>query len=338
MNHATAEPYNEATLTSRYKRLSDWAYFFGVTPALALLPKKLGYALMRQQGRHVCRVNPVHRQDTSRNISLVLDDEQWSALAKTQVVTKTFEVMVAEDLETFYFPFWNENNIGRYYTFEGLEHIDRARRLRRGALMFTGHFGSICSSLVALSLRGYTFNHLSRDSRNEPGFHPAFRAYARLKLAWMKKKTGREMLFIAADQGAYSQHSSASAVMEAYRLLSQNEIVSMAVDVPPQMVKSTAKVEFLGRECLFPTGLINLAHQSKAPVIPFFAVRDKNEMWRQKVVIQEPITMSGNVKVDLQKCVDRLGDMIREHPEQWYTWDSLSLFWPDGGTADASAA
>ena len=338
MNHAIAEPYNEATLTSRYKRLSDWAYFFGVTPALALLPRKLGYALMRQQGRHVCRVNPVHRQDTSRNVSLVLDDEQWSALAKTQVVTKTFEVMVAEDLETFYFPFWNENNIGRYYTFEGLEHIDRARRLRRGALMFTGHFGSICSSLVALSLRGYTFNHLSRDSRNEPGFDPAFRAYARLKLAWIKKKTGREMLFIAADQGAYSQYSSASAVMEAYRLLSQNEIVSMAVDVPPQMVKSTAKVEFLGRECLFPTGLINLAHQSKAPVIPFFAVRDKNEMWRQKVVIQEPITMSGNVKVDLQKCVDRLGDMIREHPEQWYTWDSLSLFWRDGGTADASAA
>ncbi len=338
MNRETAESYNEGALTSRYKRLSDWAYFFGVTPALALLPKKLGYALMQQQGRHICRVNRVHRQDTSRNISLVLDDEQWSPLAKTQVAEKTFEVMVAEDLDTFYFPFWNEHNIGRHFSFQGLEHIDRARRLRRGALLFTGHFGSVCSSLVALSLRGYTLNHLSRDSRNELGFHPAFRAYARLKLAWMKKKTGREMLFINADQGSYSQHSSASAVMEAYRLLSQNEIVSMAVDVPPQMVKSTVKVEFLGRECLFPTGLINLAHQSKAPVIPFFVLRDKDEMWRQTITVQEPITMTGNVRVDLQKCVDRLGDLIREHPEQWYTWDSLSLFWADSGTATKSAA
>jgi lauroyl/myristoyl acyltransferase len=325
-------------LTSRYKRVSDWAYFFGVTPALALLPKKLGYPLMQRQGRHICRVNPIHRQNASRNISLVLDDEQWSALAKTQVVTKTFEVMVAEDLDTFYFPFWNENNIRRCFSFEGLDHIDRARRQRRGVLMFTGHFGSICSSLVALSLRGYTLNHLSRDSRNETSFHPAFRAYARCKLAWMKRKTGRDMLFIDADQGTYSQLSSASAIIEAYRLLSQNEIVSMAVDVPPQMVKRTAKVEFLGRECLFPTGLISLAYQSKAPVIPYFVLRDKDAMWRQTVLVQEPIPMSGNVKVDLQKCVDRLGDMIREHPEQWYTWDSLSLFWADPGTADASAA
>jgi len=338
LNLAACESYNEGALTSRYKRLSDWVYFFGVTPALALLPQKLGYALMRRQGRHVCRVNPVHRQDTSRNISLVLDDEQWSPLAKTQVAEETFEVMVAEDLETFYFPFWDENNIGRYYQFEGLEHIDRARRLRRGALLFTGHFGSVCSSLVAMSLRGYTLNHLSRDSRTEAGVHPAFRAYARMKLAWMKKKTGRDMLFINADQGTYTQFSSASAIMEAYRLLSQNEIVSMAVDVPPQMVKSTAKVEFLGRECLFPTGLINLAHQSKAPVIPFFVVRDKNEMWRQTIVVQEPVTISGNLRLDLQKCVDRLGDMIREHPEQWYTWDSLSHFWADPGPAAESAA
>ncbi len=292
---------------------------------------------MRRQGRHICRVNTVHRQDASRNISLVLDDERWSALAKTQVVGKTFEIMVAEDLDTFYFPFWTEGNIGKYFSFEGLEHIDRARRLRRGALMFTGHFGAVCSSLVALSLRGYTLNQLSRDSRSEASFPPAFRAYARLKLAWMRRKTGREMLFIKADQGTFSPLSSASAIVEAYRLLSQNEIVSMAVDVPPQMVKSTAKVEFLGRECLFPTGLINLAHQSKAPVIPFFVLRDKDQMWRQKVVVQEPITMSGNVKADLQKCVDRLGDMIREHPEHWYAWDSLSLFWADPGRAESAA-
>jgi hypothetical protein len=61
-------------------------------------------------------------------------------------------------------------------------------------------------------------------------------------------------------------------------------------------------------------------------------------MWRQTIVVQEPIMMSGNVQVDLQKCVDRLGDMIREHPEQWYTWDSLSLFWANSGSATESAA
>jgi len=291
---------------------------------------------MRRQGRHVCRVNRVHREETNRNVSFVLDDEQWSALAKTRAAYKTFEVMVAEDLETFYYPFWNENNISKYYTFEGLEQIDRARRLRRGALLFTGHFGSVCSALVAMSLRGYTLNHLSRDS-TEAGFHPAFRAYARLKLAWMRRKTGRDMLFINADQGAYTQVSSASAIMEAYRLLSQNEIVSMAIDVPPQMVKSTVRVEFLGRECLFPTGVINLAHQSKAPVIPFFVLRDENEMWRQKIIVQEPVQMSGNVQLDLQRCVDRLGNMIREHPEQWYAWDSLSHFW-DASALSKSAA
>lgn len=324
-------------LTNRYKRVSDWVYYFGVTPLLAVLPKKTGYSLVRRQARCIRKANPIYRQEATRNVSLVLDDEIWSALAKAEIADRAFEAVATEDLETFYLPFWNEDSIEKYYTFEGLEKIDKARSLRRGALLFTGAMGCVSSALAALGVRGYQCNHISRDwVGGEETLHPARLAHRRFKLKWMKKRIGRDPIYFDPDPDA-----SPSPFLEANRFLAQNEIVSIPIDLPPEETEETAKVEFLGRQCLFSTMLVRIAYESKAPVLPFFALRNPKELWSQRIIIDDPVTMTGRVEEDLRACCERLADMVQVYPDQWQTWRRLNSFWteaPASADAESSAA
>lgn len=298
-------------MTNRYKKVSDWIYFFGVLPALAALPRNWGYSLIRKQGRHLHDVQNFHREEIARNLNLVLNNGRVATITR-----RTFEILASEDLDAFYFPFWNKQNIDRYFSFEGLEYLDQARKSGRGVLLYTGHIGCVCSALVALGLKGYPVNHLSRDSRVEDTFHPAFRAYARFKIGWVEKKAGRNFVFI--NRGNYPR---------LIQMLGEDELVSIAIDVPPELAKRTETVEFLGRRCLFPTGLVSLAYESGAPVIPYFVLR-KEEQWpQQRLIVREPIALTGNLQMDLQCCVHRLNQVILDHPSQWFGWDSLSLFW-----------
>jgi len=239
-------------------------------------------------------------------------------------VVQSFETLVLEDLDAFDFPFWSSKNIRHHYEFEGLGFLDKALRKRKGVLLFTGHVGCPCASLVALGLRGFPVNHLSRDSRTEQSLPLSFRSYARFKLWGMKKGSGREITYISQDE--YS-HSSVAASLKLCQLLSRNEVVSMAIDVPPTLTKQTETCEFLGRLCRFPTGLIHLAYQSDAPILPFFALRDSSSRTGQKLIVQEEVLLSGDVRLDLQQCVDRLSGVILSNPEQWLSWDSFRSFW-----------
>jgi len=311
-------------LTKRYKRLSDWFYFFGVLPALAALPRRIGYNLAIKQGRHIFDSNEELRKEITRNLSFVLDDTHWSAFRKAEVARKVFETATAEDLDAFYLPFWNSANLRFNCRVEGVRLLEQARSEGRGVLLFTGHFGSPDSAVTALSLKGYKIHHFApeRNEQTPPG--SAYLAFERLRRKWMIK-SGAQIFPLATGENT----SSGASITDACRLLNQGEIVSMIFDIPPEGIKNRARVDFLGRSCLFPASLVTLAHVSKSPILPFFSLRDKKRIWRQRVIIQKPISMTGQPEADLQQCADRLGEMILHHPEQWLGWESLRDFWGD---------
>jgi len=310
----------------RYRYIPDWVYYFGVMPALGALPRHAGYRLARSQGDRVSRSNPVHFAEALRMLHMAGEAAGIAPGQEEKIAREVFETLAYEDLDTFYFPFWNSNNIRDYFEFQGLEHLNRALSRQRGALLYTAHFGSVCAPVVALSLAGYKLNQLSRDSRGEENFIAAYREYARLKIGWMRRRMSGEFLLIESNRGVYSSASSAAASLRAYQLLRTNQIVSMAIDVPPALVQAAAPVPFLGRACRFPTGLISLAHSSGAPVLPFFSRRDPSAPERQTLSIGEPVPMTGDVCTDLASAVSFFEQALRRDPGQWLCWDSLSAF------------
>ncbi len=313
-------------MEKRYRYVPDWAYYFGVMPVLAALPRHAGYRLARAQGNRVSRSNPAHLDEAVRMLRGTAQAVGIAPGREEQIALQVFETLAYEDLDTYYFPFWNSGNIRDYFDFQGLEHLDRALAGKRGVLLYTAHFGSVCAPVVALSLAGYSLNQLSRDSRGEENFIPAYRKYARLKIGWMTRRMSGQFLLIESNRGVYSSASSAAASLRAYQLLRTNQIVSMAIDVPPALVQAAAPVTFLGRACRFPTGLISLAHSSGAPVLPFFCRRDPAAPERQTLSVGEPLQITGDVCTDLAGAVGFFEQALRRDPGQWLCWDSLSAF------------
>lgn len=310
-------------MITRYKRLSDWIYFFGVLPTLAALPRRVGYNFAIKQGRHFFDVNEKQAKEVSRNLSFVLDDRHWSAFRKTEAARRVFETLAAQDLDTFYLPFWSPANIRFNCRVEGVRLIDQARKEGRGVLLFTGNFASPACAVATLSLKGYKVQHFVQAREYaRPG--SAYLAFERLQTRWLTK-CGAQVFKLALGETSVNSAS----IADACRLLAQGEVVSMALDIPPEGVKNRAAVNFLGRKCLFPAGLVTLAHVAKSPVLPFFSVRDKSRIWRQRVIIQKPVPMTDNPDLDLQNCTDRLADVILQHPDQWLGWEYLRSFWRD---------
>jgi len=320
-------------LTTRYKRLSDWFYFFGVLPVLAAFPRRIGYGLAIKQGRHCFDVNEGIGDEVTRNISLVLDDFHWSALKKTEAARRVFEAQAAQDLDTFYLPFWKPANIRFNCRIEGIRLLDQARKEKRGVLLFTGNFGSPGCAVAALGLKGYKLHHFVPVHYEDAQPSSAYLAFEKLRKKWMTKG-GAQVYELDLENPTNANAS----IADACRLLSQGEIVSMSLDLPPTGIKNRATVKFLGRDCLFAASLITLAHVAKAPVVPFFSVREKSKIWRQRVVIQKPVPMTGQPDADLQSCVDRLAEIILQHPDQWLGWEFLRSFWHDGDQANHRVA
>ena len=108
--------------------------------------------------------------------------------------------------------------------------------------MLTGHLGPICAGMVALGVLGYPVHHVARDYRADTSIEPAFRDFALVKIRWMESKMGRPLIYAHSGDNP----NLATTVLEIKKALSNNQLVSMAIDVTPSWVNDAVPVSFLG--------------------------------------------------------------------------------------------
>ena len=242
-----------------------------------------------------------------------------------QVALTFFQHLTCEDLDAYHYLRWSRAKLDRVFSFDGLQYLDDVLERGRGALLATGHFGAPCAALVGLGIQGYPITHVSREYRTDPSIPSAFRAYSLGKLRRIEQRIGRPLINAIGsdDLPAYET------VLEVLKQLRQNQLVSMAIDVNPNLVEDGMTAQFLGRPSRFSSNLVRLATQSQTPIIPYFILRDGRDWSRFRISLRPPISMSGDIEGDLQICVDCLEEVILQHPEQWFIWDSLSHFWEE---------
>jgi KDO2-lipid IV(A) lauroyltransferase len=309
-------------LTNRYAILPDWFYYFFSLPILALLPRHLGYRLSRSQGRHVYKVQKESRIAAETNLKRVFSGDPV-AQDPAAIVRKSFEVRIAEDLDGYYFARFNGQNLDKYFSFEGLQHLDAAKRGGKGALLLSGHVGAVASGVLALGLKGYETAPLGNDSRVDATMSAPVRAFAKWQMKWLLKKLSGRVIFVKLNEGGADHGPAVVRVLEALR---KNQFVVMAVDIPADRSHNVTKARFLGQDCRFPSGIVRLAQFSGAPIIPFFILREEANWAHQTIEVQPPVELSGDTKVDFQRCIDRLDAVVRKHPGHWTVWDSLTTF------------
>ena len=307
----------------RLKRLPDRLYFSVILPILSRFPKRISYDCARFLGRRLFRYEEATRNLILAHLRKVFPPNDTVQMDPEEVALTFFQHLTCEDLDAYYYPRWSREKLDRVFSFDGLQHLDDVLNQGRGALLATGHFGAPCAALVGLGIKGYPITHVSREYQSDPSVPSAFRAYALTKLRKIERRIGRPLINAIGRDDLPSYE----AVLQILKQLRRNQLVSMAIDVSPNLVEDGMSTRFLGRPSRFTSNLVRLATQSQTPIIPYFIQRDGQDWSRFRISLHPPILMSGDIQGDLQVCVNHLEEVILQRPEQWFIWDSLSHFW-----------
>ncbi len=236
------------------------------------------------------------RRGASRRIADVLECDAREA---DRVCRRMYRNFGLDLVDLIIFGGWRRRRMPRVVRLEGFEHVERAMAEGRGVVGVTGHFSNweLLGGYVAQRLGGIAvlattaydenFDRLLVRYRRRWGVRTIYRTEpAAAPLRWLRSGG---FLGVLADQ-----------------------------DIPSL---PGVTVDFLGRPARTPVGPALLARRARAPIIPMFIVRERDNNYR--VVVEAPVAKSAARNVnealgeDTAAWSAAVARWVRRWPEQW---------------------
>ena len=210
--------------------------------------------------------------------------------------------------EIWSFPRLNKNRIERLAYFKGIEHLDKALEKGKGVLIGVSHYGSWKMIIPALAYKGYKVHQVGLDPRyfiddKRPAHHNV--------IMQMEYKSEQSLPANFIYIGKF--------LRPVYRALGENEVVINSLD--GFMGSKKTEVPFLNSKLSLSVGPIMIAFKSGAPLIPAFAVRQKDN--RHRITIHEEIPLHGyeNDQQAIENGIESYGKLleyyVREYPSHY---------------------
>jgi KDO2-lipid IV(A) lauroyltransferase len=209
------------------------------------------------------------RQEIERKFAFFFK-EKWDSKKRRAIVRHIFELRGLRKVTYYLIPQMDNEFIKRFVKVEGLHRLDRALQEGRGVVLMTAHFSNPQLGYSTLRAMGYDLILIKggapRTARKRR--HQRFRYFDAIE----------NTIFIAP-----------SSLPEDYKrrileTLSSGKIINYYGDTREGRKKE--KISFLGRAIGFPTGIIPLAHQANAAIIPFIHLYQNGKI---SLIFKEPI-------------------------------------------------
>jgi lauroyl/myristoyl acyltransferase len=217
-----------------------------------------------------------------------------------KIVKGVFELRGVRRVMRYVIPLMDARYIERFVLVKGLHHLERSLKEGRGVLLMAGHIGIPHLAFNALRVMGYDLILLSGVTPKTPK-HPRIRYY----------DTHENTIFVndPSQAKAYKER-----ILETLR---SGKLIYYDGDAGEGRTKE--RIPFLGREMDFPTGMIYLANQARAAVVPFFHLyrRGKLTLIFQEAIDHDWKKGEGEYRRILIEFGKMLEFYIREYPEQY---------------------
>ncbi len=190
--------------------------------------------------------------------------------------------------------------IKKFVEVDGLDNVDQVLQSGRGIVLMAAHFGNPHMGFNALRAMGY-------DLAVIKGGLPREHKRRRFRYVDVVKDT----IFVG-DPSLARQYK--ERILETLR---SGKMIAHYGDAKEGRLKE--KVLFFGREMAFPTGMIHLAHQANAAIIPFFHLYRRGKI---TLIFKEPIDYcwkegKGGYRRILEEFAKLLESYIAIYPEQY---------------------
>jgi len=227
-----------------------------------------------------------------------------------QIIKKGLKGLSLSLVEVFRFPLLNKNNFVKKVSFSGLDNLENAFNLGKGAIIASAHFGNWELLAASFPLLGYPFAVVVQDQIN-----PVVNSF----MNGRREKNGVTVI---------SRYQDLRLLV---KLMKRKYLLGMLVDQHGESNKVFGK--FFGKRVSFPEGPAVLNVLCGCPIIPVFIIRQANG--RHCIHFEEPIDTDSiketgrdkRIAVISQLISDSLEKYILRYPEHWNwfynRWDKL---------------
>ena len=279
--------------------MKDWFYGFTaklIGYSICLLPRSLALAIGGWLGMLAYRLATQQRRLACEHIQQALDISDEDAI-KT-IVKQCFSNLGKNVVEFMLFRRMNPKQIQQSVSFEGVQHVENALALGKGAIILTGHFGNWELLAASISTKVSPLTPIVRELRS-PRLNALVSKY--------REKAG------------YSTIDRNTGVRQALRCLRNNNLLGIVVDVDTSV--NGVFVDFFGKLAYTPYSPIAFALKTGASVLPAFIIRQPDGTHR--AIIEPPLTLErcddkeNELVINTQKYTKVIESYIRKNPEQW---------------------
>lgn len=200
-------------------------------------------------------------------------------------------------------------------TLSGAEHLDRALKAGRGAVLWVAHFAFNSNvTKIALAAHGHAVSHMSRP---EHGF-----SKTRFGIAWLNPVRCIPEDRHLRQRIVFDRGNPAAAMRRMMATLGENGILSITAGAWEG--SDLAEGAMLGGRLSIALGAPRLAARTGAALLPVFTVRDADGAFR--VVVEAPVALPANPPGRAAACaaaqeyLTRHEDWVTRYPDQWRGW------------------
>lgn len=190
-------------------------------------------------------------------------------------------------------------DINKYIEFVGLDNLDKALALSKGAFILTAHFGNWDLAAAAIAFKGYPTNLVTKYLKSE--------LFNKL---WLDFRLSVKINIF------YREGSLRNIVSH----LRQNEIIGFVLDQNTKREEGVF-VNFFGRPACTIPSLATLSQRLETPVVPCFMIREKGGyhkiVFEPTIPFQKKETIEESIVYNTQTYTNVIEKYIRQHPDHW---------------------
>jgi len=277
--------------------LSIFVLFFCLKTLFSILPRPLCLVLGRLMGFLFYLFDSKHRKIALQNLAIAFQDEK-SPAERAEVARGSFKHFGEVIMDLIKFSTLPEKKRRRLVKVEGEEHIQIALKQKKGALLFTGHYGNweIAPHFVA------RLGELKVIAR------PLDNIHMEKELLKMRKGLGEDVI---------DKKNAARGVLKA---LHGNSMVAILID-QNVLQDEAVFVDFFGKAAATTPALAVFHIRTGSPLIPVFSYPTPDGTYHIKIFPPLQVQLSDRFKDDIlkitQRCTKMIEDQIRRNPFFW---------------------
>lgn len=233
------------------------------------------------------------RNNVSKVLNLNINDKKIHRIAN-----RIFINWAKNIVDLLKHPIISKEKLKQRVEIEGLEHLDNALKKGRGAVIITAHLGNFEWGACRIAVEGYKIWVLSLVIKNK--LVGKFFESNRLS-------KGPKTIYI-------------NRMLNVFRILKNNEIVAIPSDRDPTG-RAARPFKFFGKTAYLPSGALQIALKSGAPLIPSFIWR--KDKYNHSQIIETPIDLirEGDketlIAKNMEKVLKVMEKYIRNNISEW---------------------